>query len=126
MIVLTAPDNGRDQFRQAEVVSTAADGTWVARLRPGPSRLVEAVYQGTQTTEPTVSGQVRVVVPAKLKLLRVSPRRVAWGHTVRITGRLLGVISHPKELWSAYASAADPATRPTAWPNTSPATVASP
>ncbi len=90
VVVLTAPDNGRGQFRQAGVVSTAADGTWVAHLRSGPSRLVEAVYQGTGTTEPTVSGQVRVVVPAKLKLVRVSPRRVAWGHTVRITGQLLG------------------------------------
>jgi hypothetical protein len=59
-------------------------------IRPGPSRLVEAIYQGTGTTEPTVSGQVRVIVPAKLKLLRVSPRRVAWGHTVRITGQLIG------------------------------------
>ena len=90
VVVLTAPDNGRGQFRQAEVVSTAADGTWVAHLRPGPSRLVEAVYQDTGTTESTVSGQVRVVVPAKLKLVRVSPSRVAWAHTVRITGRLLG------------------------------------
>lgn len=90
VIVLTAPDNGQGQFSQAEVVSTAPDGTWVAHLRPGPSRLVEAVYQGTGTTEPTVSAQVRVVVPAKLKLIHVSPRRVAWGHTVRITGQLLG------------------------------------
>lgn len=90
VIVLTAPDNGRERFRQADLVSTAADGTWVAQLRPGPSRLVEAVYQGTGTTEPTVSAQVRVVVPAKLKLVRVSPRRVAWGHTVRIAGRLIG------------------------------------
>jgi hypothetical protein len=90
VVVFTAPDNGQRHFRQADVVSTAADGTWAARLRPGPSRLVEAVYQGTGTTEPTVTGQVRVVVPAKLRLIRVRPRRVAWGHTVRITGRLLG------------------------------------
>ncbi|HEY2596748.1 MAG TPA: hypothetical protein VGK33_22870, partial [Chloroflexota bacterium] len=90
VVILIAPDNGLGQFRQAEVVSTAADGIWVARLRPGPSRLVEAVYQGTGTTEPAVSGQVRVVVPAKLRLVRVSPRRVAWGHSVRIAGRLLG------------------------------------
>jgi hypothetical protein len=31
-----------------------------------------------------------VIVPAKVKLLSVSPRDVAWGGTVRITGRLLG------------------------------------
>jgi hypothetical protein len=33
---------------------------------------------------------VHVRVPAKVKLLSVSPRRVAWGGTVRIAGRLLG------------------------------------
>lgn len=90
VIVLAAPDNGLGRFRQADVVTTRADGTWIARLRPGPSRLVEAVYQGTGTTEPTVAGQVKLVVPAKLKLISVSPHRVAWGHTVRITGQLLG------------------------------------
>jgi hypothetical protein len=31
-----------------------------------------------------------VVVPAKVKLLSVSPSWVAWGGTVRITGQLLG------------------------------------
>ena len=29
-------------------------------------------------------------VPAKIELLRVTPRRVAWGGTVRIVGRLEG------------------------------------
>lgn len=69
---------------------TAADGSWVAQLGPSPSGLVEAVYQGTGTAKPTVSGHVRVVVPAKVKLIGVSPHRVAWGLTVRITGQLLG------------------------------------
>jgi hypothetical protein len=31
-----------------------------------------------------------VIVPAKVKLVRVSPSRVPWGGTVRITGQLLG------------------------------------
>src|SRR5450755_1723777 len=88
--VLTAPDNGGGQFTQAAVVTTAANGTWTATLPPGPSRIVEAVYGGDATTEGASSGQVRVIVPAKVKLLSVSPRDVAWGGTVRITGRLLG------------------------------------
>jgi hypothetical protein len=88
--VLTAPDNGSGQFSQAAVVTTAANGTWVAKLPPGPSRVVEAVYGGDPTTEGASSGQVHVVVPAKVKLLTVSPRRVAWAGTVRITGQLLG------------------------------------
>jgi hypothetical protein len=87
--VLTAPDNGGGQFTQAAVVTTAANGTWTATLPRGPSRIVEAVYDGDPTTEGASSGQVRVLVPAKVKLLSVSPR-VAWGGTVRITGRLFG------------------------------------
>ena len=88
--VLTAPENGSGQFTQAAVVTTAANGTWAATLPPGPSRVVEAVYDGDPTTESGSSGQVQVIVPAKAKLLSVSPRRVAWGGIVRITGRLLG------------------------------------
>jgi hypothetical protein len=71
-------------------LTTAADGTWTATLPPGPSRLVEAVYDGTSTTESSQSAQVHLIVPAKVKLIRVSPRRVAWGGTVRIVGRLVG------------------------------------
>jgi hypothetical protein len=88
--VLTAPDNGSNQFTQAAVVTTAANGTLKARLPAGPSRIVEAVYGGDPTTEGASSGRVHVVVPAKVKLLSVSPSRVAWGGTVRITGQLLG------------------------------------
>jgi hypothetical protein len=87
--VLTAPDNGGGQLTRAAVVTTAANGSWTATLPPGPSRIVEAVYDGDSTTEGASSGQVRVIVPAKVKLLSVSPR-VAWGGTGRITGRLFG------------------------------------
>jgi hypothetical protein len=88
--VLTAPDNGGNHFTQAAAVRTAANGTWTAKLPPGPSRLVEAVYDGDPTTEGGSSGQVRVIVPAKVKLIRIWPPRVPWGGTVRITGQLLG------------------------------------
>ena len=88
--VLTAPDDGLGHFTVAAVASTAANGTWSARLPAGPSRLVEASYAGAPTFEPSISAQVHVIVPAKVKLLSVSPRRVAWGGTVRITGQLVG------------------------------------
>jgi hypothetical protein len=88
--VLTAPDNGLGHFRQAAVAITAADGTWSATLRAGPSRLVEAYYAGAPTLEPSVSSPVNVVVPAKVKLLIVSPTRVPWGGTARIVGQLVG------------------------------------
>jgi hypothetical protein len=88
--VLTAPDNGRGNFRLAAVATTAADGGWSARLAAGPSRLVTAVYPGGPTTEGSFAAPVKLVVPAKVELVSVSPRRVAWGGTVRLTGRLRG------------------------------------
>jgi hypothetical protein len=88
--VLTAPDNGLGSFTTAATVITAPNGTWSAALPPGPSRLVEAVYDGGPTTEASVSGQVELVVPAEVRLLRISPRRVAWGGTVRLVGQLAG------------------------------------
>jgi hypothetical protein len=88
--VLTAADNGRHNFKVAARATTAADGSWSARLPAGPSRLVEAYYGGSLTTESSQSAPVRLVVPGKVNLLRVWPRRVAWGGTVRLTGRLVG------------------------------------
>ncbi len=88
--VLTAPDNGKGQFSQAAVAVTRANGSWSAKLPPGPSRLVEAAYGGAATLEPSTSSQAHVVVPAKVQLISVRPSRVAWGGTVRIVGRLVG------------------------------------
>ena len=88
--VLTAPDNGLGQFSQAAAVTTAANGGWSAELPAGPSRLVEAAYDGGSTTEASQSAQVHLVVPAEIKLLRVWPRRVPWGATVHLAGQLVG------------------------------------
>ncbi len=88
--VRTAPDNGLERFRTAARVTTAANGTWSATLPAGPSRLVEAVYGGGPTTLASISAQVNLIVPAKIKLLSVSPRRVPWGGTVRLVGKLKG------------------------------------
>jgi hypothetical protein len=88
--VLTAPDNNLGQFSQTAVATTGPDGGWTAQLPAGPSRLVEAAYDGGPTTENSVSSQVHLVVPAKVKLLRVLPRHVPWGATVHLTGQLVG------------------------------------
>ena len=88
--VLTAPDNGLGHFTLAAVATTAPNGGWSAELPAGPSRLVEGYFAGATTFEPSVSAQVHAIVPAKVKLLSVSPRRVAWSGTVRITGQLVG------------------------------------
>jgi hypothetical protein len=50
---------------------------------------VLAVYNGSTTTEPTVSFPVRLAVPAKV-LLRIRPNHTRWGGKLRISGRVLG------------------------------------
>jgi hypothetical protein len=89
VVVLAAANNGLGKFRTAAVVTTRADGSWTARLRPGPSRLIEAIYSGDAVMEPATSGQVRLIVPAKIKL-HVSPTYSHWGGTIHISGRVLG------------------------------------
>jgi hypothetical protein len=87
--IMTAPDNGSNAFTQAALVTTANDGIWSAKLPAGPSRLIEAAYGGTNTIEPATSASVKLIVPAKVKLT-IRPRRVRWGRTIRISGRVLG------------------------------------
>lgn len=89
MRVLAAANNGKGGFRQIAVVTAAPDGSWSARLRPGPSRLIEASYVGDGSNEPALSRQVRLIVPARI-LLSVHPTRTHWGGTIHIAGRLLG------------------------------------
>jgi hypothetical protein len=87
--VLSAPDDGRFRYTPAAVTSTARDGSWSVRLPAGPSRLVLASYGGGPVTEPTLSSPARMIVPARVRLISVTPR-VAWGGTVRIVGQLAG------------------------------------
>jgi hypothetical protein len=87
--IMTAPDNGSYAWRRAAVVTTAADGTFTAMLRPGPSRLVEAVYSGGPVTEPATSRVARLIVPANIRLTDV-PTHVPWGGAGLIQGRVLG------------------------------------
>ena len=118
--VLTAPDNGLGQFSQAAVVTTSATGSWSAELPAGPSRLVEAVYDGGSTTEASQSAQVHLIVPAEVKLLRVWPRRVPWGATVHLTGQLVGGYLPARRARScAFASVTDRRTTPMAYRSTS-------
>jgi hypothetical protein len=93
--ILTATDNGLNTFTPAAVAITGQDGVWSATLPAGPSRLVEALYDGGNTIEPASSGQVRLTVPALVKLT-ITPRRTHWWRsprspgTIKISGRVLG------------------------------------
>jgi hypothetical protein len=86
--ILTAPDNGSNAFTEAAAATTGPDGSWTATLPPGPSRIIRAVYAGSQTVLPA-SGQASTTVPAEIRI-NISPRIVPWGSRLRITGRVLG------------------------------------
>jgi hypothetical protein len=88
--VLAAPDNRQNKYTQIAEARANPDGSWSARLPPGPSRLVTAVYEGSTTTEPVTSSPIKLTVPARIRIMRISPRRVRWGGTVRIEGFLAG------------------------------------
>lgn len=88
--VLTSPDDSSNAFAPAVAAVTAVDGSWSAALPAGPGRLIEASFGGAPTAEPSMSGLAKLVVPARVQLLGVTPRRIAWGGTVRLTGRLAG------------------------------------
>lgn len=87
--ILAAPENDSGAFSQVAVVTTGPNGSWSTTLPPGPSRIIRAVTDGTATILPS-GGQVTTIVPAKVKLVRVWPRRVPWGGTVHLVGQLLG------------------------------------
>ena len=87
--ILAAPANQSNAFTEIAAATTAPDGSWSAKIPPGPSRVIRAATNGTATILPS-SGQVTTIVPASIKLLRVWPRHVAWGGTVHLVGQLFG------------------------------------
>jgi len=84
-----SPDDNAPRFRPMGTVTTNAYGVWTARVPAGPSRLIEAVYGGSGTTEPATSSTVQLTVPAKIAL-SISPRTVPWSGKIAIRGRLVG------------------------------------
>jgi hypothetical protein len=87
--ILSAPDNGLGHFTPMASVTTGINGTWTARVPPGPTRLIEAVYAGDSTTEPATSALVKLIVPARIAM-SISPRVLQWRGTITIRGRLRG------------------------------------
>ncbi len=87
--VLAAPADGSRSFHLVAKVKTARNGTWSVRLRPGPSRLIEASYAGDNQIAPAISNAASITVPASV-WLQVKPRRTHWGSTIRISGHLRG------------------------------------
>jgi hypothetical protein len=87
--ILAAPEDGAYAWRTADVVETSSNGSWTATLRAGPSRLIEAVYDGGSTTLPASSQKVRALVPARIALDPIRTH-VPWGGVLVIRGHVLG------------------------------------
>jgi hypothetical protein len=88
--IFGAPNNRSGNFKPVASTRTGPRGRWHVTLAPGPSRLIKAVYKGSSTNEPAKSSRVKLVVPARVQVLRLRPRHVRWGGTVHIVGRLDG------------------------------------
>jgi hypothetical protein len=88
--ILAAPNNGTGQYAQIASATTSATGAWTATIPAGPSRLIEASYAGSGTTEPATSAPITLTVPAKIRITSIRPSHVAWGSTIKISGELFG------------------------------------
>ena len=87
--VLARERRAGSEWQVAPEVTTGADGTARIRLAPGPSRTVRLEYRAvTGAAQPVAVAAVRLDVRAGVTL-RISPRRVGPGDTVRFRGRLL-------------------------------------
>ena len=85
----TVPDS-RNRFLKVWSFRTLlVQGVWRARLHPGPSRIVKAVYGGSSKFEPSASKTAGVVVPADLRI-HVQPRHAHWGGSIGIGGVVRG------------------------------------
>jgi hypothetical protein len=89
MDVYSSPNDNAPRFRLMTSVTTDASGEWTAKIPAGPSRLIEAAYPGTGTTEPVTSSTVKLTVPARIAM-SISPKIVPWSGKITISGRLVG------------------------------------
>ncbi len=69
-------------------VRTGVDGAFVARLRPGPSRRVEARFGGTRVLTRAEGRSLRLAVRTSLRLRASSSRAVIGGRPVVFSGRV--------------------------------------
>lgn len=86
--IIAAADNGSRRFRQVATATTNSRGVWSAKLPAGPSRIIRAVFPGSQTLLPA-AGTASVTVPAKIEL-SARPKVLPWSGVVTFRGRLVG------------------------------------
>ena len=87
--VLTREVRFGSEWRLAAGVTTGADGRALVRLAAGPSRRVRVEYRvHTGDARPVVADEVRLDVRAGVTL-KIRPRQLSGGRTIRLRGRLL-------------------------------------
>ncbi len=84
-------DPGAESSQRTTTVRTGADGTFQARLAPGPSRRVEAVFPGTRTLTRAADGPVRLGVLTGVRLRASSGSARIGGAPVAFHGSVGGL-----------------------------------
>lgn len=77
---------GADSGQRTTTVETAADGTFLTRLAPGPSRRVEAAFAGTRTLTRASGGAVRLLVLGDVRMHASSSAARIGGAPVVFSG----------------------------------------
>jgi hypothetical protein len=79
---------GADPSQRTTTVQTAADGTFLTRLRPGPSRRVEALFAGNRVLTRASGGEVRLRVLGGIRLHASTATARVGGAPVIFSGRV--------------------------------------
>lgn len=82
-------DSGALPTIRATHLRTGADGTFFARLAPGPSRQVEARFGGSSLLTRSGSRSLRLGVQTAVRFRASAPRAVVGGRPVVFRGRVL-------------------------------------
>jgi len=77
---------GADSAQRRTAVETAADGTFMTRLAPGPSRRVEAVFTGSRTLTRAHGGAVQLLVLGDVRMHASSSTARIGGAPVVFSG----------------------------------------
>jgi hypothetical protein len=81
---------GADPARRTTTVATAADGTFLTHLQPGPSREVEAVFAGNRLLARAAGRRLRLLVLAGVRMHASAASAAVGGAPVLFRGQLFG------------------------------------
>lgn len=83
-------DTGARPGQHTTTVLTRPDGTFLARLKPGPSRRVEAVFGGTHDLRRATGRRLTLMVPAAVRFHSSAAFAAIGGAPISFSGRISG------------------------------------